>query len=188
MVEFIASMIIDGTVSNESIINEIVSRYPDPEERKLAINTYRPNTNGCNLLTCALSSRRRHDLVKFLIRSGADPNWKTHNSTHALVFRSLHIQTDIDNLMILLACGADPGALSQKQSILYESLAYYGLQEMPMSQALLTHGASITEEEYEIIRKDRRGNLVVLTDFHKHISLRKIAFHHVTLAIIRENL
>lgn len=190
MVEFIASMIMDGAVSNESVIGEIVRQYPDPEERKLVINSSRPRTDGLNLLTCALSNRGRHDLVKFLMQSGADPNWKTWNGTHVLVFRSLHVQTDIDNLMTLLACGADSGALSQGYSIIYDDLIYHRSKYQPICQVLLTHGASITEEEYEIIRKRRRNNLAALIDFHKHVSLRRIALHHVRLGTIRtlENL
>jgi len=186
MVEFIATMIMNDTVSNESIINEIVRRYPDPEERKMAINSSRPRTDGLNLLTCALSNRRRHDLVEFLMQSGADPNWKTRNGTHVLVFRSLHVQTDIDNLMTLLACGADPGALSQGYSIIYDDLIYHRSKYQPISQVLLTHGASIAEEEYEILRRRCRVNLNALLDFHRRLSLRRIALHHVRLTV--ENL
>lgn len=185
MVESIARMISSNSFDCSSIINAIASRYPDLDERKSVINTYRPGTNGCNLLTCALAcqQRNRTTVVKFLLQSGADPNWRTHSGTHVLVFRSYSAKTDVDNLMALLAYGADPNAVSHTYSILYKNIISL---HRHTAHVLLTHGASITEEEHVLLRTRQRC-MEIITDFYDHISLRKIALHHIRLRQIVKN-
>lgn len=183
MVEYIAIMIRKtDSIEDTFIINEIVRRYPELEERETVINSERPDTNGCNLLTCALSCTKRSAIVRFLLRNGANPNWRTHNGTPAILFRSQCVKTDVDNIAALLAYGADPNTTSPYISILHKILCD---RKESIAHVLLKHGASITKEEHSALRRYRR-EMKILSDFYDHISLRGIALHHIKLGQIVE--
>jgi ankyrin repeat protein len=185
--EYILSMIDDHTYSEDSIIDEIVRLYPDHTLRKVFVNSVRPNTGGLTLLTRALSEPRRCNLARFLIRSGADPNMITHAGIHVLSFHAMDdsAMNDIDNVTTLLSCGADPNAFGQVRSVLYGSICFRGGH---VTHVLLLHGARMSSSEYVTLQRDYPEKLKLITDFYDCVSLRRIAFHHITISVRLENL
>lgn len=189
MTDRIVNMIKDDSFSDIDIIEAIVRRFPNPEERKEIVTDYRPN-----LLVYALSMSMRFSLVRFLLRSGADTNFMSHHArTHILVFccvpssgctnrRNRDEMCDIDNAIALLAYGADPNAPGQIRSVLYMSIAFNGNHIVP---TLLVHGARMSDDEYATLRITHPDKLKIVTDFYHCVSLRRIAFHHIAIARVK---
>lgn len=187
MMEYILSMIDDHTYSEDVIVDEIVRLYPDHTLRKVFVNSVRPNTGGLTLLTKALIEPRRCNLVRFLIQSGAVPNMITHSGIHVLSFHATNDSTmdDVDNVITLLSCGADPNALGQVRTVLYCSICFRGEH---VTLTLMLHGARMTSSEYVTLQKNRPKKLKKMTDLYHGISLCRIAFHHITISVRLENL
>lgn len=182
----ISGMIKDDSYSDHDIIQRLLRLYPEPEERKEFVTVHRPT-----LLLHALRTPLMWSLVRFLLRSGANPNLISESGMHILSFCStvagrvdpkiaLH---DIDNLVALLAYGADPNASGQASSVLYSEVAFGYHHVVP---TLLAHGARMSDNEYVSLRMTHPEKLKLVADFYSGVSLRRIACHHIVIARVRE--
>lgn len=92
---------------------------------------------------------------------------------------------DVDNVTTILSCGADPNAIGQVRSVLYGSICFRGEH---VTHTLMLHGARMTSSEYAALQRIRPKKLKKITDLYHSISLRRIAFHHITISVRLENL
>lgn len=164
--------IIDNFSDEEDIINEIVRRYPDVEERRLAINT--PRDCGYTILTFALSQHTfSGELVRFLLHSGSDPNHMSNIGTHTISFHSANEPVALRNMMLLLAYGADP----KNGDVLS---MHTWADQVNFIHLLLLHEVRMGAHDIEILRDHH-----IISDFYNRVTLRSMALHHIILHQLR---
>lgn len=166
----------------DDMISEIVKLYPDLDERKKVINT--PKYGWVTILTYALMSKYpKAKFVRFLLENGADPNWMTDSGYHTMAYRSHdRISAPIDNIMLLLAYGADPNRTGQSHSVLYQ----YTMDPCePIVHLLLLHNAQMTTRELESLRKVDDCRIKIIENFYVVVTLRSMALHRIRLNQLR---
>lgn len=177
--------IFNGSLSEDDMISEIIRCYPDIDERRRVVNI--PRKGGFTLLTYALSCNEfKGKLVRFLLQSGADPNWITKSGIHTLLFNNYTNESITHyNIMLLLAYGSDPNRPGQARSVLYgyvRDTVIYPTHESTI-HPLLIHGAQMDDRD----DRDLRGGKVmkIVADFYNNVSLRQIALHRIRLDHLR---
>lgn len=176
--------IIEKFTEEEDIIDEIVRRYPNVNERRDAINRPREKRmHGLTILTFALSHVDfKGKLVRFLLQSGADPNWITEDGySHVLSFCSGN--DALINMTTLLAYGADPNTNTGRGfSPLYKYAYHHKTHEVYL---LLIHGARLNDFDLASLRRCDKS-MKIISDFYDDISLRRMALHYIRLDQIRQ--
>lgn len=175
--------IIEKFTEEEDIIDEIVRRYPDVNERRDVINRPREiGIHGLTILTFAVSRIDfKGKLVRFLLQSGADPNWITEAGySHVLSFCAS--DAALLNMTTLLAYGADPNTITNRRSSLLYQCAYH--HKTREAHLLLVHGARLNDFDLASLRHSDKS-MKIISDFYDDISLHRMAIHYIRLDQIR---
>lgn len=172
--------IIEKFTEEEDIIDEIVRRYPNVNERRDVINRPREKRmHGLTILTFAVSHADfKGKLVRFLLQSGADP--KFYGYSHILSFCSGNAA--LLNMTTLLAYGADPNTITNRRSSLLYQCAYH--HRTHEAHLLLVHGARLNDFDLASLRHSDKS-MKIISDFYDDISLHRMAIHYIRLDQIR---